>query len=165
MRSSSAVMRISIGWSKTRRNDALIGTFPSDGDINFVTQFARPLPQQVMAEVLGFPDTDIPQLAAWDEAQVMPFVYGEGHLNRLADKQLAAQFAQLEGFKEYVQEIVSCKRRTPAEDMISFLTQVKYSALDRKLSDLEINGIAYAMVLGGLETTQYALDQQAQLIC
>ena len=95
----------------------------------------------------------------------MPFVYGEGHLNRLTDEQLNAQFEKLEGFKEYVQEVVKAKRAQPANDMISFLTQVTYSALDRKLTDLEINGIVYAMVLGGLETTQYALEQQAQLIC
>lgn len=149
----------------TRRVDALIDQLPSEGGIDFVQAFARPLPQQVMAEVLGFPEADIPQLAAWGEAQVMPFVYGEGHFNRLTDEQLNAQFEKLEGFKEYVQEVVRAKRVKPGNDMISFLTQVTYSALDRKLTDLEINGIVYAMVLGGLETTQYALEQQAQLIC
>ena len=123
----------------TRRVDALIDDLPSSGEVDFVQAFARPLPQQVMAEVLGFPESDIPQLAA--------------------------QFTQLDGFKEYVQDIVRAKRQSPADDMISFLTQVTYSALDRKLTDLEINGIVYAMVLGGLETTQYALEQQAQLIC
>ena len=104
--------------------DALIDQLPSEGDIDFVQAFARPLPQQVMADVLGFPEADIPQLAAWGEAQVMPFVYGEGHLNRLTDEQLNAQFEKLEGFKEYVQEVVKAKRAQPANDMISFLTQV-----------------------------------------
>jgi cytochrome P450 len=42
---------------------------------------------------------------------------------------------------------------------------VTYSALGRKLTDIEINGIVYAMVLGGLETTQYAIEEQAQLLC
>jgi cytochrome P450 len=149
----------------TQRVDALIDAFPNAGEFDFVQRFARPLPQQVMAAVLGFPEADIPQLAVWGEAQVMPFVYGEGHLNRLTEAQLENQFSQLDGFKEYVQEVVKAKRRRPADDMISFLTQVNYSALNRKLTDLEINGIVYAMVLGGLETTQYALEQQAQLIC
>jgi len=49
--------------------------------------------------------------------------------------------------------------------MITFLTQVTYSPLDRKLTDLEVNGVVYAMIIGGLETTQYALEEQAQLIC
>ena len=71
----------------------------------------------------------------------------------------------LDGFKEYVQEQVEEKRRNPQDDMISYLTQVTYSPLDRKLSDLEVNGVVYAMIIGGLETTQYALEEQAQLIC
>lgn len=45
------------------------------------------------------------------------------------------------------------------------LTAVTYRALGRKLTDFEINGIVYAMVIGGLETTQYALEEQAQLLC
>ena len=49
--------------------------------------------------------------------------------------------------------------------MISFPTRVPYRALYRKLIDLEVNGIAHAMVLGGLETNQHAIEQQAQLIC
>jgi len=149
----------------TQQVDRLIDAFPDAGEVNFVKSFARPLPQQVMARVLGFPESDIPQLAAWGEAQVMPFVYGKGHLNHLTEQQLKIQFAQLDGFKEYVQDTVRQKRAQPADDMISFLTQVVFKALDRKLTDLEINGIVYAMVLGGLETTQYALEQQAQLIC
>jgi len=42
---------------------------------------------------------------------------------------------------------------------------VEYEALGRKLTDTEINGVVYAMVIGGLETTQYALEEQAQLLC
>jgi cytochrome P450 len=49
--------------------------------------------------------------------------------------------------------------------MISWLTQVTYPALNRKLTDVEINGIVYAMMIGGLETTQYAMAEQAQLFC
>ena len=57
------------------------------------------------------------------------------------------------------------KRRRPADDMISWLTQVTYAGLGRKLTDEEINGVVYAMVIGGLETTQYAIAEQAQLFC
>ncbi len=48
--------------------------------------------------------------------------------------------------------------------MISFLTEVEYSPLKRKLHDLEINGIVYAMIIGELETTQYAISEQVQLL-
>ena len=149
----------------TRCVDMLIDRFIDNADVEFISQFARPLPQMVMANVLGLPLEDIPRLAEWGSAQVTAFVYGKGHRNILTAEQTKEQFRLLDGFKEYVHEIVQQKRRNPADDMISFLTQVTYEALDRKLTDLEVNGIVYAMIIGGLETTQYALEEQAQLLC
>ncbi len=143
----------------------LIDNWIDREEIDFITQFARPLPQHVMASVLGFPAEDIPRLAKWGEAQVKSFVYGRGHLNQLNEEEIRDQFELLDGFKEYVREQVEEKRRNPRDDMITFLTQVTYSPLGRKLTDLEVNGIVYAMIIGGLETTQYALEEQAQLMC
>ena len=143
----------------------LIDNWIDREEIDFITQFARPLPQYVMASVLGFPAEDIPQLAKWGEAQVRSFVYGRGHLNQLNEEEIRDQFELLDGFKEYVREQVEEKRRNPRDDMITFLTRVTYSPLGRKLTDLEVNGIVYAMIIGGLETTQYALEEQAQLMC
>ena len=143
----------------------LIDRWIDKGEVEFISEFARPLPQMVMASILGFPLEDIPQLANWGAAQVMPFVYGKGHRNELSEAQLEAQFKELDGFKEYVQEKVEEKRANPGDDMISFLTQVTYKALGRKLTDMEINGVVYAMVIGGLETTQYAIEEEAQLLC
>lgn len=148
-----------------RHATRLIDSWIDDDEIDFIHQFARPLPQHVMASVLGFPLEDIPQLAKWGEAQVKAFVYGRGHLNQLDEEEIKEQFVLLDGFKEYVQQQVEEKRQNPQDDMISFLTQVTYSPLGRKLTDLEVNGVVYAMIIGGLETTQYALEEQAQLIC
>lgn len=145
--------------------DALIDQWIDRDSVNFISEFARPLPQRVMATVLGFPLEDIPQLAEWGEAQVKAFVYGRGHKNVLNEEEIREQFEKLDGFKEYVAEKVIEKRRDPQDDMITFLTQVTYSGLDRKLTDMEVNGVVYAMIIGGLETTQYALEEQAQLIC
>ncbi len=143
----------------------LIDNWIDKTEVEFISEFARPLPQMVMATMLGFPLEDIAQLAKWGAAQVMPFVYGKGHRNELSEEQLQAQFKELDGFKEYVQEKVEEKRAHPGDDMISFLTQVTYKALGRKLTDIEINGVVYAMVIGGLETTQYAIEEEAQLLC
>lgn len=149
----------------TRCVDELIDAWIDEPQVEFISQFARPLPQRVMARVLGFPLEDIPRLAEWGSAQVAAYVYGKGHRNILSAQQVEDQFRLLDGFKEYVNEIVQQKRRNPSDDMISFLTQVTYQALGRKLTDLEVNGVVYAMIIGGLETTQYALEEQAQLLC
>jgi cytochrome P450 len=149
----------------TRCADRLIDRWIDRGEVEFISEFARPLPQLVMANVLGLPEEDIPQLAEWGNAQVAAFVYGRGHRNLLTEEEIKAQFRLLDGFKEYVHEKVQEKRKNPQDDMISFLTQVTYEALGRKLTDLEINGVVYAMMIGGLETTQYAIEEQAQLLC
>ncbi len=149
----------------TRCADELIDRWIDNGQVEFVAEFARPMPQMVMANVLGFPLEDTPLLAEWGTAQVAAFVYGKGHRNVLTKEQAAEQFRLLDGFKQYVNDQVQEKRRDPKDDMISFLTQVTYAALGRKLTDMEINGVVYAMVIGGLETTQYALEEQAQLLC
>ena len=145
--------------------DDLIDGLMDRETIDFVADFARPLPQLTMASVLGFPLEDVSQLAIWGNAQVMSYVHGCGHNNILTADQTAEKFRLLAGFSDYVRDKVREKRAAPRDDMISFLTQVHYAPLDRRLSDEEINGIVYAMVIGGLETTQYALAEQAQLIC
>ncbi len=143
----------------------LIDRWIDKGAVDFVGEFARPLPQIVMATVLGFPHEDIPRLEMWGGAQVMAFVHGRTHRNLLTLEQMGEQMRILAGFKAYVADWVIEKRRHPQDDMISWLTQVIYPALDRKLTDEEINGIVYAMLIGGLETTQYAMAEQAQLFC
>lgn len=135
-----------------------------DGPVDFVAEFARPLPQRTMASVLGFPLEDVPQLEVWGNAQVMSYVHGCGHNNVLTPEQTAEKFRLLAGMSDYVRDQVSAKRANPQDDMISFLTQVEYRALGRRLTDDEINGVVYAMVIGGLETTQYAIAEQAQLL-
>jgi len=149
----------------TETVDSLLDEWINDGQVEFVSRFARPLPQRVMARVLGFPVEDVPRLADWGTAQVAPFVHGKGHRNVLSREELEEQARILEGFGEYVAEQVAEKRENPQDDMISFLTEVTYQALGRKLTDAEIHGVVYAMVLGGLETTQYAIEEQSQLLC
>ena len=145
--------------------DNLLDSMLRESEANFVAAFARPLPQRTMAAILGFPLEDIPHLEIWGNAQVMSYVHGCGHNNILTPEQASEKFRLLAGFSEYVRDHVRDRRARPRDDMISFLTQIHYQALDRKLSDDEINGIVYAMVIGGLETTQYALAEQAQLVC
>lgn len=136
-----------------------------NGKVEFIGEFARPLPQMVMSTILGFPLEDLKKLEEWGNAQVMPFVYGKGHRNMLSRAQAKEQAEVLAGFTDYVRDKVTEKRANPQNDMVSDLTQITYKALDRKLTDDEIVGVVYGMVIGGLETTQYALEEEAQLLC
>ena len=46
------------------------------GEIEFIKAFAEPLPMMVIAELLGFPPMDLPQLKEWSYAWVLPFSRG-----------------------------------------------------------------------------------------
>ncbi len=149
----------------TKHANDLLDEWIDDGEVEFISRFARLLPQRVMATVLGFPVADIPLLAEWGDAVVTPFVHGTGLKHEMTPEQTTEMLRRLEGFQDYIYEHVRAKRADPHDDMVSFLCDVHYEALDRKLTDLEIAGIVHAMILGGLETTQYALEEQAQLMC
>ena len=142
----------------------LIDNWIDRGEVEFVSEFAQPMPQMVMANILGWPLADLKLLKHFGDGTVKPFVYGRKHNNLLNEEEIKDQQAVLEAFKQYTDDLIEEKRRNPQEDMISFLTEVTYSPLQRKLTNLEINGIVYAMVIGGLETTQYALAEQVQLL-
>ncbi len=144
--------------------DDLVDRWIDRGEVEFVSEFAQPLPHTVMANVLGWPLQDLKLLKYFGDGTVKPFVYGRKHNNLLNEEEIRSQFEVLAEFKQYTDELIRHKREHPADDMISFLTQVEYSPLGRKLRDGEINGIVYAMVIGGLETTQYALAEQVQLL-
>jgi cytochrome P450 len=149
----------------THHANDLLDEWIDDGEVEFVSRFARPLPQRVMASILGFPLDDIPLLAEWGDAVVMPFVHGDGLHHTLQPEQTEEMLSRLDGFQDYIYEHVRAKRQDPQDDMVSFLCDVHYEALDRGLTDLEIAGIVHAMIIGGLETTQYALEEQAQILC
>jgi cytochrome P450 len=148
----------------TKYVDQLIDNWIDRGEVEFVSEFAQPLPQLVMTTILGFPLEDMPQLKKWGEAQVRRFVWGRGHRNLMTDEEELENARDLGEFMAYVQEQVTRKRREPADDMTTFLTQVEYKALGRKLTDPEVIGVIFGMHIGGLETTQYALTAEAQIL-
>ncbi len=148
----------------TELTHQLIDDWIERGSVNFVAEFAVPLPQMVMARVLGWPMQDLGLLKHFGDGTVQAFVHGSGHRSVLANAQLREQAQVLKEFKAYTDDLIAQRRAQPEEDMITFLTEVEYSPLGRRLNDLEVNGIVYAMVIGGLETTQYALSEQVQLL-
>ena len=149
----------------TKSANGLIDKWIDGNGVEFISEFAMPLPQIVMANVIGFPLKDIPLLKKWGDAMVMPFVYGQGHRNLLTKEQSDDQQVLLAEFGEYVVDQLEEKKKNPKDDMLSFLTTVNYEPYNRKLTDTEIIGVAFAMIIGGLETTQYAISEQAQILC
>ena len=91
--------------------NGLIKNWINKNEVEFISEFARPLPQIVMANVIGFPISDIPLLKKWGDAIVLPFVYRQGHRNLLTKEQSDEQQILLKQFGEYVVDQLEEKKK------------------------------------------------------
>lgn len=88
----------------------------ADGSpVDLIAAYAEPLPVQVIAELLGVPRPDWPLLRPWSNAIVKMYEYSVSVAQRAAAERASAEFV------EYLRELVSLRRRTPTDDLISSL--------------------------------------------
>ncbi len=140
----------------------LIDSWIDEGEIEFIDRFAEPLPMIVIAELLGFPRMDLPQLKEWSGAWVLPFSRG-----LTLEQELWAVEKHIE-LQHYIFETMQQKRKEPRNDIISRLTQIEVhdadTGEDRPLTDTEIIGITDHLLIGGNETTAFALSNGLWLL-
>ena len=133
----------------------LIDTWIDQGEIEFMKAFAEPLPMIVIAELLGFPRMDLPQLKVWSAAWVLPFSRG---LTLAQELDAVEKHIELQ---HYIFDAMQHKRKQPGDDILSHLLQVEMEDADtgerRKLTDTEIIGITDHLLIGGNETTAFAI--------
>ena len=135
--------------------DRLIDSWIDHGEIEFIKDFAEPLPMAIIAEALGFPRVDLPRLKRWSQAWVKPFSRG---LTRSEEIECVRTHIE---FQRYIHDTVQTKRANPTDDVISHLAIADYSdpvtGVTRKLTDAEVIGISDHLLTGGNETTTFAL--------
>ena len=133
----------------------LIDTWIDQGEIEFMKAFAEPLPMIVIAELLGFPRMDLPQLKVWSAAWVLPFSRG---LTLAQELDAVEKHIELQ---HYIHDAMQHKRKQPGDDILSHLLQVEMADAGtgerRKLTDTEIIGITDHLLIGGNETTAFAI--------
>ena len=128
----------------------LIDNFVDYGQIEFVQQFAIPLPVTIITAMIGFPLEDIPQLKVWSTTWTLPFARG---LSLEQEMEVARQGVD---FQDYIKSIADERRRNPQDDVITHLVQARYDE-KRPLTDHEIASIVDNMYIGGNETTAFNL--------
>lgn len=146
----------------TTAANEIIDTWIDDGEVEFVSRFAAPLPQRVITTIIGFPLEDMEITRHWADVQVQRFVHGFTHKNLLTPEEEAENAAELAEFREYTLAQIARKRREPGDDLISFLTTVEYAG--RRLTDDEIAGVVFQMHIGGHDTTRYAIAAEGMLL-
>jgi cytochrome P450 len=158
---TASAVRSKEGFIRQTINE-LIDGWINNGEVDFMADFADPLPMLVIAELLGFPRMDLPQLKKWSAAWVAPFARG-----LTLEQEVEAVTLHTE-LQHYIFETMQEKRKNPKDDIITRLLTTEIDDVDlgkkRNLTDTEIIGITDHLLIGGNETTTFALSNGLWLL-
>ncbi|AFM19224.1 cytochrome P450 [Mycolicibacterium chubuense NBB4] len=135
----------------TRHLDAMLEKARSSQTVDYVDEFAGKLPMDVISELMGVPEADRAQVRAWADA-VMHREDG------VTDVPASAVEASL-NLIVYYQDMVAARRKKLSDDLTSALLEAEIGG-DR-LTDDEIIGFMFLMVIAGNETTTKLLANAA----
>ncbi|OBG19807.1 cytochrome [Mycolicibacterium celeriflavum] len=131
--------------------DVMLEKARSNETVDYVDEFAGKLPMDVISELMGVPEPDRTQVRAW----------ADGVMHRdegVTDVPPAAVEASI-NLIVYYQGMVAERRKTPTDDLTTALLEAEIDG-DR-LTDDEILGFMFLMVIAGNETTTKLLANAA----
>ena len=126
----------------------LIDRFP-DKPFDFLNYFARPLPVQVIASLLGVPTEKCDDLLRWSNAMVAMYQSKRSH-----EIELAANTATIE-FTKFLESYIKHRRKNPRSDLLSDLIAVE--ELGEKLTGAELISTCILLLNAGHEATVHTL--------
>nr|WP_149382280.1 cytochrome P450 [Mycobacterium sp. ELW1]QEN16179.1 cytochrome P450 [Mycobacterium sp. ELW1] len=135
----------------TKHLDVLMEKAAAGDTVDYVDEFAGKLPMDVISELMGVPEADRVQVRAW----------ADGVMHRdegVTDVPPEAVEASL-NLIVYYQAMVEERRTSPTEDLTSALLEAEIDG-DR-LTDDEVLGFMFLMVIAGNETTTKLLANAA----
>lgn len=129
--------------------ERLLDALPQDDPVDLLAGFARPLPMEVICELVGIPDAD---RAAWREWGA---AVAAGHGTAFA--------AAIPGIIAGARDAVARRRAEPADDLLSELLRAQASDGDR-LADTELVTLVWQLVLAGQTPTNLIANAVAELL-
>ncbi|MEQ9643751.1 MAG: cytochrome P450 [Alphaproteobacteria bacterium] len=126
--------------------DKLIDRVEGDGSMEIMSQFAHPLPVEVICDMLGIPESDR-----------QPFYESSTVSGRLIDptpmtpEETAHADESNENLAAYFADLFERRRKDPADDLISLLVQVEEAG--EKLTEEELFANVILLFGAGHETT------------
>jgi cytochrome P450 len=88
----------------------------ADGStVDLIALYAEPLPVQVIAELLGVPESDRHLLRPWSNAIVKMYEYDVSDEKRTAAERASAEFV------DYLRSLLVERRRAPSDDLLTSL--------------------------------------------
>jgi cytochrome P450 len=116
------------------------------GQMDLVADYAFPVVEQIITELLGIRSGDLPQFLAWSAAMVEPPPGGD-----VTDYRAAAN-AATHALTAYVRERIAERRSQPSEDLLTKLIKAQEPG-DGTLAEHELVAITIEIIHAGFETT------------
>lgn len=130
--------------------DELIDGFIDDGECEYITAFASPLPLMVIADQLGIDRDLLPRFKVWSDSLA-------ARLGGMVSPDEAKDIAiAVREYQEYILGVIAARRDEPRDDMISDLSNAEIDD-GRKLNDAELISIVQQFLVAGNETTTSSL--------
>jgi len=129
----------------------LLDTAEASREMEFVREFAYPLPATVIAEMLGVPAADQDQFIAW--ADDITAYSGSGSADPVLSRAAQGSVAAL---TEYFLGIAHEARQRPAKGLIGTLVEIEESG--DKLTEQELVAMCTFLLVAGHETTMALLS-------
>jgi cytochrome P450 len=123
----------------------------TDGTVDYVGDFAGKLPMDVISELMGVPVPDRDQVRAWADG----VMHREDGVTDVPAEAIEASLNLI----VYYQEMVADRRKKPTDDLTTALLEAEIDG-DR-LTDDEVLGFMFLMVIAGNETTTKLLANAA----
>jgi len=124
------------------------------GACDFIQDFAAKLPMDVISTMMGVPDADQDMLRGWADT----LLHREEGRSEIPQAGLEASGK----LARYFAEDLARRRATPGDDLISALLVAEVDG--ERLTDAEIVGFCFLLVIAGNETTTKMLGNAAVLL-
>ncbi len=130
--------------------DSLLDQAQARGEMEFISEFAYPLPIQVISEMLGVPEADQAQYKAWAatlfDTSVSPIKF----------------MRDLSQQRKYVRQLTRTKRAHPQDDLLSAMLLAEDNG--NTMNEDEIVSMASLLLVAGHETTVNLLGNGLALL-
>jgi cytochrome P450 len=131
--------------------DTMLEKAGTGSSVDYVAEFAGKLPMDVISELMGVPGPDRDQIRAWADG----VMHREDGVNDVPQAAIEASINLI----VYYQEMVAERRKKLTDDLTSALLEAEIDG-DR-LTDEEVLGFMFLMVIAGNETTTKLLANAA----
>ena len=122
----------------------------ADGPVDLVHDYVMPVPNNVIAHLLGAPPEDFRRWAAWSD-EVVGGTYPTKNANERGEG-LAGAHPE---FVAYVDALIAARRAEPRDDFITRLVQTEVDG--RRLTDVEARTQLVFLFISGNETTRHLI--------